>query len=60
MKQLDKAGKYLAKGHVKQACHRLAHFVKKVEKLKTPAHITIEQKNQLIADATRIEAVLGC
>ncbi len=60
MKKLDKAGKELAKGHVKQACDQLQHFVKKVQKLKTPKQITVEQQNQLVADATRIESVLGC
>ena len=60
MKKLDKAGKEFAKGHLKQACDQLQHFVKKVQKLKTPKQITVEQQNQLVADATRIESVLGC
>ena len=60
LKQLVKAGAELAKGHDKKACDRLGRFVKKVEKLKTPTQITVEQQNQLIADATRIETVLDC
>ena len=57
LKKLDKAGKELAKGHTRQACEQLKDFVKKVEKLKAPKQISLEQRNQLVADATRIETV---
>jgi hypothetical protein len=60
VKKLNEAGKELAHRHVKAACDRLKDFVKKVQELKAPKEITVEQENQLIGDATRIRAVLGC
>jgi hypothetical protein len=60
VKKLDEAGRELARGHSKPACDRLKDFINRVKDLKAPKEITVDQKNQLIADATRIRAVLGC
>jgi len=60
VKKLDEASRELAKGHLRPACDRLRDFVKKVQELKTPREISVAQQNQLIGDANRIRAVLGC
>jgi hypothetical protein len=60
VKKLDEASREVAKGHIKPACDRLKDFINRVKDLKAPKEITVDQKNQLIADATRIRAVLGC
>jgi hypothetical protein len=60
VKKLNEARKELARGHLKPACDRLGDFGKMVQRLKTPKEITVAQRNELIASATRIRAVLGC
>jgi hypothetical protein len=60
VKELEKAGKELATGHDEKACHRLGKFVKQVQHLKAPREISVAERAQFIADATRIRTVLGC
>ncbi len=59
-KRLEKVDRELGKGHTEHACHRLGDFLKKVQHLKPPEQISAGEQAQLIADATRIRAVLGC
>jgi streptogramin lyase len=60
VKELEKAGDALANGDTEKACHRLGKFVKKVEHLKTPKQSSVEERERLLTDATRIRSVLGC
>jgi hypothetical protein len=56
---LKNVSKHLAAGKTKQVCKELDDFLKKADK-ESGKSLTPDQSAQLIAAATRIEAVLGC
>jgi FIMAH domain len=58
--KLQDAGNLLSKGNTQGACAKLQDFINLVNAQAAKRQITSGQAAQLICNATRIRAVLGC